>query len=171
MSTAIRRTVPAIALAGAMAMLATGCIAGENAGNTTDSAAATGEWSTDQLTLDWATYNPLSLVLRDQGLIEDALGDDVTVEWVQSTGSNTANELLRLVTARVDHVVQHHVIAGSGRIHLVVHLDLPGQVPFKFIRCRRPGIRIFPAHLHLQFNRTHECHLRPPGIPHRHASL
>ena len=66
MSTAIRRTVPAIALAGAMAMLATGCIAGENAGNTTDSAAATGEWSTDQLTLDWATYNPLSLVLRDQ---------------------------------------------------------------------------------------------------------
>ena len=82
-----------------------------------------------------------------------------------------ANELLRLVTARVDHVVQHHVIAGSGRIHLVVHLDLPGQVPFKCIRCRRPGIRIFPAHLHLQFNRTHECHLRPPGIPHRHVSL
>ena len=101
MSTAIRRTVPAIALAGAMAMLATGCIAGENAGNTTDSAAATGEWSTDQLTLDWATYNPLSLVLRDQGLIEDALGDDVTVEWVQSTGSNTANELLRSGSADI----------------------------------------------------------------------
>ena len=101
MSTAIRRTVPAIALAGAMAMLATGCIAGENAGNTTDSAEATGEWSTDQLTLDWATYNPLSLVLRDQGLIEDALGDDVTVEWVQSTGSNTANELLRSGSADI----------------------------------------------------------------------
>ena len=106
MSTAIRRTVPAIALAGAMAMLATGCIAGENAGNTTDSAAATGEWSTDQLTLDWATYNPLSLVLRDQGLIEDALGDDVTVEWVQSTGSNTANERLG----------RHRVDGGIGRI-------------------------------------------------------
>ena len=100
MSTVIRRTVPAIVLAGAMAMLTTGCIAGENAAATSDSSGS-GDWSTDQLTLDWATYNPLSLVLRDQGLIEQALGDDVSVEWVQSTGSNTANELLRSGSADI----------------------------------------------------------------------
>lgn len=100
MSTVIRRTVPAIVLAGAMAMLTTGCIAGENAAATSDSSGSA-DWSTDQLTLDWATYNPLSLVLRDQGLIEQALGDDVSVEWVQSTGSNTANELLRSGSADI----------------------------------------------------------------------
>lgn len=104
MSTVIRRTVPAIVLAGAMAMLTTGCIAGENAAASTSGDVTTGaasDWSADTLTLDWATYNPLSLVLRDQGIIEAALGDDVTVEWVQSTGSNTANELLRSGSADV----------------------------------------------------------------------
>ncbi|MGO1266569.1 MAG: aliphatic sulfonate ABC transporter substrate-binding protein, partial [Microbacterium gubbeenense] len=47
------------------------------------------------LSVDWATYNPLSLVVKDQGLIEDVVGDDVEVEWLQSAGSNKANELLR----------------------------------------------------------------------------
>jgi sulfonate transport system substrate-binding protein len=81
-------------------MVATGCVAGENA---PAPAAASGEaeWSTDTVTVDWATYNPLSLVVRDQGLIEAALGDGVEVEWVQSAGSNKANELLRSGSADV----------------------------------------------------------------------
>lgn len=100
MSTLIRRTVPTLALVGAMTMVATGCVAGENA---PAPAAASGEaeWSTDTVTVDWATYNPLSLVVRDQGLIEEALGDGVEVEWVQSAGSNKANELLRSGSADV----------------------------------------------------------------------
>ncbi|GAA1728353.1 aliphatic sulfonate ABC transporter substrate-binding protein [Microbacterium paludicola] len=103
MSTVIRRTAPAILLTGAMAMLATGCVAGENAAAPADAsgAEAPGEWSTDTVTVDWATYNPLSLVVKDQGLIEEALGDDVTVEWVQSAGSNKANELLRSGSADI----------------------------------------------------------------------
>lgn len=94
MTTIARRTVPAIVLAGAMMMVTTGCLAGENASAASDTQ-ATGEWSTDTLAVDYATYNPLSLVIRDQGLIEEALGDEVTVEWVQSAGSNKANEYLR----------------------------------------------------------------------------
>jgi sulfonate transport system substrate-binding protein len=96
MSTTIRRTLPAIVVAGAMMMLATGCVAGENAA-APDSNASGGatEWSTDTLSIDFATYNPLSLIVKDQGLIEEALGDDVAVEWVQSAGSNKANEFLR----------------------------------------------------------------------------
>ncbi len=96
MSTTIRRTVPAIVVAGAMMMLATGCVAGENAA-ASDAGASTGtqEWSTDTLSIDFATYNPLSLIIKDQGLLEEALGDSVTVEWVQSAGSNKANEFLR----------------------------------------------------------------------------
>lgn len=96
MSTITRRIVPAIAIAGTMMLIATGCVAGENAGaSESDDSAATGEWSSDTLTVDFATYNPLSLVIKDQGILEDIVGDDVEVEWVQSAGSNKANELLR----------------------------------------------------------------------------
>jgi len=97
MSRLIRRAVPAIALAGAMMLAATGCLAGERAGAAADvpaGGAATG-WSADTLSIDFATYNPLSLVVKDQGLLEEALGEEVAVEWVQSAGSNKANELLR----------------------------------------------------------------------------
>ena len=94
MSTVIRRTVPALAVGAVVMLMATGCLAGENASSSSDDASA-GSWSTDTLSIDFATYNPLSLVVKDQGLIEKALGDDVDVEWTQSAGSNKANELLR----------------------------------------------------------------------------
>lgn len=96
MSTIVRRTIPAVAIAGALMLTTTGCLAGEGAeASTNGDAATTTEWSADTLSVDFATYNPLSLIVRDQGLIEEALGDDVTVEWVQSAGSNKANEFLR----------------------------------------------------------------------------
>lgn len=97
MSTITRRIIPAIAIAGTMMLVATGCVAGEDAPADTAEAdtVASGEWSSDTISLDFATYNPLSLVVKDQGLLEEILGDEVTVEWVQSAGSNKANELLR----------------------------------------------------------------------------
>jgi len=94
MSTITRRIIPATAIAGAMMLLASGCVAGENADASTP-ADSTSEWSASTVTVDWATYNPLSLVIKDQGILEDILGDEVAVEWVQSAGSNKANELLR----------------------------------------------------------------------------
>jgi sulfonate transport system substrate-binding protein len=87
-----------LALAAASALLLTGCVAGEDADTGAADAAGNasdGEWSTDTLDIDFATYNPLSLVVKDQGYLEDALGDGVTVNWTQSAGSNKANELLR----------------------------------------------------------------------------
>ena len=50
--------------------------------------------SVEEVTLDWAYYNPVSLVLKENGWIEEALGEDVTVNWVQSAGSNKAIEFL-----------------------------------------------------------------------------
>ncbi len=48
-----------------------------------------------ELRLDWATYNPVSLVLRQQGLLETEFArDGITVRWVQSAGSNKALEFL-----------------------------------------------------------------------------
>ncbi|WP_306231658.1 aliphatic sulfonate ABC transporter substrate-binding protein [Agrococcus beijingensis] len=58
-------------------------------------AATDAGWSADTLDVDFATYNPLSLIIKDQGWLEAATEGEVTVSWVQSTGSNKANELLR----------------------------------------------------------------------------
>jgi sulfonate transport system substrate-binding protein len=45
--------------------------------------------------LDYAYYNPVSLVLREKGWLEEELAsDDIKVEWTQSLGSNKALELL-----------------------------------------------------------------------------
>jgi sulfonate transport system substrate-binding protein len=91
----------ALATGLAATLLLGGCVAGEDAAadgpadDTTAGDSTTDGWSADTLTLDYATYNPLSLVIKDQGWLEDTLGDDVTVEWVQSAGSNKANEALR----------------------------------------------------------------------------
>ncbi len=50
---------------------------------------------TDTIRLDFAYYNPVSLVLKDKGLLEEAFKDDgIAIEWVQSHGSNKALEFL-----------------------------------------------------------------------------
>jgi sulfonate transport system substrate-binding protein len=47
------------------------------------------------ITLDWAYYNPVSLVLKEKGWLEQEFAKDgVTVRWVQSLGSNKAIEFL-----------------------------------------------------------------------------
>jgi sulfonate transport system substrate-binding protein len=50
----------------------------------------------ETIKLDWAYYNPLSLVLREKGLLEEEFKKDgIKIEWAQSLGSNKALELLR----------------------------------------------------------------------------
>ncbi len=49
----------------------------------------------ERVALDYAYYNPVSLVLRDKHWVEEALGAGYTVQWVQSAGSNKALEFLR----------------------------------------------------------------------------
>jgi sulfonate transport system substrate-binding protein len=52
--------------------------------------------SVDTVRVDWAYYNPISLVLKDKKWLEDELASSGTkVEWVQSLGSNKALEFLR----------------------------------------------------------------------------
>jgi sulfonate transport system substrate-binding protein len=48
-----------------------------------------------ELRLDWATYNPVSIVIRNQGLLEKEFEKDgIKVRWVQTLGSNKALEFL-----------------------------------------------------------------------------
>lgn len=49
----------------------------------------------ESVRLDFAYYNPVSLVLKDKGWLEEDLAkDNVKVEWIQSLGSNKALEFL-----------------------------------------------------------------------------
>lgn len=49
----------------------------------------------DSIKVDFAYYNPVSLVLKEKGwLEEDLTKDNVKVEWIQSAGSNKALEFL-----------------------------------------------------------------------------
>jgi sulfonate transport system substrate-binding protein len=58
--------------------------------------AATGPAKPAEIRLDYAYYNPSSLVLRKFGWLEEELKDEgITVTWVLSAGSNKANEYLR----------------------------------------------------------------------------
>ncbi len=48
-----------------------------------------------EIRVDWATYNPVSLVLKNQGLLEKEFATDkIGVRWVFSAGSNKALEFL-----------------------------------------------------------------------------
>src|ERR1700712_4034559 len=48
-----------------------------------------------EIRLDWATYNPVSLVLKEKGFLEEALKPQgIKVRWTQSLGSNKALEFL-----------------------------------------------------------------------------
>lgn len=49
----------------------------------------------ESIKLDFAYYNPVSLVLKDKAWLEEDLAkDNIKVEWTQSLGSNKALELL-----------------------------------------------------------------------------
>jgi ABC-type glycerol-3-phosphate transport system substrate-binding protein len=55
----------------AVALVAVACGGGSDAG------------AVDEITVDWAYYNPVSLVLREKGWLEEEL-EGVEVNWVQS---------------------------------------------------------------------------------------
>ncbi|MBH0024100.1 aliphatic sulfonate ABC transporter substrate-binding protein [Salinibacterium sp. SWN248] len=78
-----------------LALGVSGCVEGEGSSLSPDAPDSAAGWSSDQLTVDFATYNPLSLIIKEEGWLEETLGDDVEVTWIQSSGSAAANDALR----------------------------------------------------------------------------
>jgi sulfonate transport system substrate-binding protein len=118
----------ALLAAGTLLVAACGSDAGATAASGDEASAAAAGLSVDTVNLDYAYYNPASLVLRDQGWIEEAVGEDVEVTWTLSAGSNKANEALR------GSVVDFGSTAGSAAfvaranglpLHTVDVLGLP----------------------------------------------
>ena len=82
----------AAAVAASASLALTGCVAGEDS----EATAAAGAARDGVLNIDFATYNPLSLIIKEKGWLEATLAEDgVEVNWIQSAGSNKANEALR----------------------------------------------------------------------------
>jgi sulfonate transport system substrate-binding protein len=58
-------------------------------------AAAFAQDKPKEIRIDWATYNPVSMLLKDKGLLEKEFAKDgITIRWVQTLGSNKALEFL-----------------------------------------------------------------------------
>jgi sulfonate transport system substrate-binding protein len=135
LTTALRRRARGPIALGAAAVAATlllaGCVAGEGeaaqADAPDDGASAAGGWSAGTLTVDFATYNPLSLVVKDQGWLEETLGDDVDVEWVQSAGSNKANEALRAGAIDVGSTAGSAALLARSNGSPIRTIDIYGQ--------------------------------------------
>lgn len=88
---------PTLLAAIAVSVLIASCSAGPGASSAGSAASGAAVVTTGgTLNIDFATYNPLSLVIKQNGWLEKALaGQGITVNWVKSAGSNKANEALR----------------------------------------------------------------------------
>ena len=75
-----RRKFGALAIAAAFGILSTSALAAD---------------PVKEIRIDWATYNPVSLMLKDKGLLEKEFAKDgISIVWVQTLGSNKALEFL-----------------------------------------------------------------------------
>ncbi|WP_243227964.1 aliphatic sulfonate ABC transporter substrate-binding protein [Microbacterium sp. CIAB417] len=110
-----RRFLGAFAGFAVAAVALSGCVAGEDAPAAAGSDAVASDVT---IKLDWATYNPLSLIIKDQGWLE---ADGYNVEWVQSLGSSKANEALRA------GAIDFGSTAGSAAL-LARSNDVPQQI-------------------------------------------
>jgi sulfonate transport system substrate-binding protein len=69
-----------------------------------------------QITLDFATYNPVGLILKDKGFLEETLAPQgISVRWVQTLGSNKALEFLN--AGSIDFGSTYAAAALLGRIN------------------------------------------------------
>jgi sulfonate transport system substrate-binding protein len=73
----------------ALALSLTGCA------STPAPAATLGSHQGETLNIDWATYNPLSILIKNNGWLEESLASSgIKVNWVQSLSSADANKKL-----------------------------------------------------------------------------
>src|SRR5579885_273731 len=90
-----------------------------------------------ELVLDYAYYNPLSLVLRETHGLERRLGPEVSVRWVLSAGSNKALEFLRSRSVAVTSMAGSAALLGRAN-------GTPLRVVYVFARAEWTAI-VVPA--------------------------
>lgn len=80
----------AIAIATACTITAAGCSDAQDSGSAT-----AGSVLPSEITIDYANWNPLSLIVHDKGLVEEEFKDDnVKVNWIVTQSGNKSMEFL-----------------------------------------------------------------------------
>jgi len=92
----LSRMSKTLALAVSTVLVAVGCVAGEGpSSGASSSSGGENANAVSVLRLDYAYWNPLSLVIRDQQWLEQELSEQgIEVEWILSAGSSKALENL-----------------------------------------------------------------------------
>ena len=86
-----------------------------------------------EIRIDWATYNPVSMVLKQKGLLEKEFAKDgISITWVQSAGSNKALEFLNAGS------IDFGSTAGSAAL-VAQHQRQPDQVDLRLFASRMDG--------------------------------
>jgi sulfonate transport system substrate-binding protein len=136
-----RKTLSATATALAAALLLSGCAVGEGVAAAKPASGsgqgASKAWSAKVLNIDYATYNPLSLVIKDQGWLEGTLGKGVTVNWVKSAGSNKANEALRAGAIDVGSTAGSAALLARANGSPITAIDVFSQPEWAAILVRK----------------------------------
>ncbi|MCP3426738.1 aliphatic sulfonate ABC transporter substrate-binding protein [Rothia sp. AR01] len=128
-----RRALLSAAGAGAASLALTGCMAGEGSGTGVANSDSTG-----RIRLDYATYNPLSLIIRKRGWLERAAEPkEQSVEWVRSTGSNTANQALRAAAIDIGSTAGSAALLARANGSPIRVIDLCSQPEWAAL-VRRP---------------------------------
>lgn len=108
------------ALFATAALLLSGC------GGQDKAEAGTAAQRVGQLNIDFATYNPLSLVVKEKGWLEEAL-PGVKINWVQSAGSNKANENLRAGAVDIGSTAGASALLARSNGSPIKAIDVFGQ--------------------------------------------
>ena len=117
-----------------------------------------------EIRLDFATYNPVSLVLKEKGLLEKALEKDgIAVRWVQTLGSNKALEFLNAGS------IDFGSTAGSAALVAKINGN-PDQVDLRLFAARMDGARHAQGDRHRQGRRS-QGQARRRHARHRSAHL
>src|ERR1700752_793390 len=68
-----------------------------------------------EIRIDWATYNPVSLILKQKGMLEKEFASDgIRIVWVQSAGSNKALEYLNASSIDFGSTAGFAPLGGRG---------------------------------------------------------
>ncbi len=103
---------------------------------------AAAEARLDRITVDWATYNPLSVLIRKEGLLEAAFArDGVAVRWVQSAGSNKALEFLNASSIDVGSAAGAAALLARAGGNPVKAVGVFSQPEWTALVTRDPAIR------------------------------
>ena len=108
---------------------------------------ARAEGKVERITIDWATYNPLSVLIHKGGLLEKEFArDGIAVRWVQSAGSNKALEFLNASSIDIGSAAGAAALLGRVGGNPVKAVGVFSQPEWTALVTKDPGIRA-PADL------------------------